>query len=160
MRTVAYSCARTTKGWPLRVFFGMLNSDNTNSWIIRSENMMRRGSKPLERHKYIHVLALSLIVPWAQKRLNSPFLPHTLKTLICTACDSLHLPLMQTHQGHQLPAVRERWCAVWSALEEPTGRRATSATAAVNLCALATSTPPVPAAALQGMQIFCSYLKY
>lgn len=81
------SCVRKTKRWPLCMFYGMLNASCINSWIIHSENLMRTGGQVLIRRKYMQELAHALITPWAQKRLSSPYLSHTLTNLICTICN-------------------------------------------------------------------------
>lgn len=109
-------CARRTKRWPLCVFYGMLNTGCTNSWIIHSENMIRRGGKSLIRRKYMQVLARSLIVPWAQKRLTSPFLSRTLKTLISIVCD---LPSPGTSAGTPGTPVADSEGAVVRCVECP-----------------------------------------
>lgn len=82
-----YSCGRKTKRWPLCMFYGMLNACCINSWIIHSENLVRTGGKVMIRRKYMQELALALITPWAQNRLSSPYLPRTLRDLICTICN-------------------------------------------------------------------------
>ena len=77
-----YTCSRRTKQWPLCVFYGIINAATISAWIIHPENLEREGEKRKERRTFMANLALALIAPWAEKRLNTPQMPMTMKRTI------------------------------------------------------------------------------
>src|SRR5215469_8524374 len=79
-----YSCSRRKRRWPLCVFYGMLNATAINSYIIFSENAVKKGIRPKARRFFLTNLALQLIAPWAKQRLTNPTMPIAIKSLICT----------------------------------------------------------------------------
>ncbi|XP_064094353.1 piggyBac transposable element-derived protein 4-like [Macrobrachium nipponense] len=85
-----YNCSRKTNRWPLCVFFGMVNASIINSWIIYKANNPTLQRKELHRRKFMHGLALQLIKPSAQERMNNPSQHRQVKLAIRQVC-SLNL---------------------------------------------------------------------
>ncbi|XP_068210904.1 uncharacterized protein [Palaemon carinicauda] len=85
-----YNCSRKTNRWPLCVFFGMVNAIIINSWIIYKANNPTLQRKELHRRKFMHGLALQLIKPSAQERMNNPSQHRQVKLAIRQVC-SLNL---------------------------------------------------------------------
>jgi hypothetical protein len=65
-----YTTARKTNLWPMRLFYGMIDSAALNAFVIFTENMPNFGEhKKDKRQKFLKELALALIVPHARQRL-------------------------------------------------------------------------------------------
>lgn len=62
------SRSRKTRRWPLRNFYGMLNTTFINSYIIYVTNNMEANEKSLLRHNYLKSLHQKLVEPHTQKR--------------------------------------------------------------------------------------------
>lgn len=82
-----YSCGRAASQWPICMFYGMINTILINSWVIHSENTEASGGKPLIRRKYMQLVAKSPIMPWAQQRLDTPWLSFSMRKLIRDICN-------------------------------------------------------------------------
>ena len=77
-----YTSSQRTKRWPLCVFYGIINAATINAWIIHSENLERKANNRTEQQTFMANLALALIAPWAEKRLNTPQMPRAVKQTI------------------------------------------------------------------------------
>jgi hypothetical protein len=56
--------ARKTNRWPLRLFYGIIDSAPLNAFLIFTENLPNFGEhKKDKRRKFLKELALALIVP-------------------------------------------------------------------------------------------------
>ncbi|KAG7176614.1 putative PiggyBac transposable element-derived protein 4-like 24 [Homarus americanus] len=74
-----YSCSCKTRTC---LFHGIVNAATINSWIIYSKNREGQQVKRQERCLFMQDLALQLVTPWAQKRLNTPSLKRNTKQVI------------------------------------------------------------------------------
>lgn len=81
-----YSCSRKTNRWPMCMFYGMINAAVINSWVIFKANNDRVGGKKMKRRQYMHEMALQLIKPNAQQRLNAPTQHKKVKAIITQVC--------------------------------------------------------------------------
>lgn len=71
--------------------YGMLNAPCRNSYIISSENVIRKGRKPTRRRTFMLQFERAFIIQLAKSWLSWPFLPCNLHTLITTVCELLSL---------------------------------------------------------------------
>lgn len=66
------STNRKTRRWPLCVFYGILNAAAVNTFVIWKHKCKERGETPTERRIMLQDLAMSLVHPWAERRLTQP----------------------------------------------------------------------------------------
>ena len=87
-----YSCSRKTNRWPMCLFFAIINAAIVNSYIIYRENKMKgQPGKKVNRRQYMRELALQLIKPNSEERMNAPTLQRHFKLIISQVC-SLNPP--------------------------------------------------------------------
>lgn len=72
----SYTCARRTCRWPMRLFMGMLDQAQVNSAILH--NMESEIEQILHRD-FIHELCISLIRPFAERRVMDQHLPRSIR---------------------------------------------------------------------------------
>jgi len=59
-----YTTARKTNRWPMRLFYGIIDSAALNAFVIFTENVPKFGKhKKEKRQKFLQELALALIIP-------------------------------------------------------------------------------------------------
>ena len=64
-----YTTARRTNRWPLRFFYGIIDSAALNAFVIFTEYVPNFGEhKKEKRQKFLKELALALIFPHAHQR--------------------------------------------------------------------------------------------
>ena len=101
-----YSCSRKTNRWPMCMFYGMINAAVINSWVIFKANNDRVGGKKMKRRMYMHEMALQLIKPNAQQRLNAPTQHKKVKAIITQVC-SINSSGMVAGAGPSAAEMRE-----------------------------------------------------
>ena len=78
-----YTTARKTNLWPMRVFYGVIDSSALTAHLIFTHIVSAFGGKRPDKHsKFLNELAISLIVPHAKRRLVVPQTPHIVKQII------------------------------------------------------------------------------
>ncbi|KAK4324272.1 hypothetical protein Pmani_005112 [Petrolisthes manimaculis] len=85
----AYSTARKTRRWTLSMFYAMLNAGLINAWIIHGLNKQKTGGHFIQRKAFLQELALDLMKPHAQHRLNES---HISQSLCLNICSVFQLP--------------------------------------------------------------------
>ncbi|KAK4322174.1 hypothetical protein Pmani_007085 [Petrolisthes manimaculis] len=80
----AYSTARKTRRWTLSMFYAMLNAGLINAWIIHGLNKQRTGGHFIQRKAFLQELALDLMKPHAQHRLDESRISQSLRLNICS----------------------------------------------------------------------------
>lgn len=90
-----YSVARVSNRWPLRVWYGILDQSAINAMIIYN---CREENKKMKRRSFLQELALSMVKPFLQSRLEVATLRRSIRIMIC---DILGVP----NQQDQRPAV-------------------------------------------------------
>ncbi|XP_071650388.1 piggyBac transposable element-derived protein 4-like isoform X2 [Temnothorax longispinosus] len=73
-----YSVARTSRRWPLTIFFTLLNIAGINGQIIYKSNT----NVTMPRQKFLKIIARDLVLPFVQQRLHCDTLSIELKTLM------------------------------------------------------------------------------
>jgi len=67
-----YTTARKTNRWPMRLFYGIIDSSALNAFVIFTENVPNFGEhKKEKRQKFLKELALALIIPHACQEIRS-----------------------------------------------------------------------------------------
>ncbi|XP_051162149.1 piggyBac transposable element-derived protein 4-like [Leptopilina boulardi] len=74
-----YTVARKTNRWPVRMFYGMLDQAGVNSFVLFNLN---QDNRPMKRLEYLMELSLQLVHPYLVRRLETPTLRGTLRSLI------------------------------------------------------------------------------
>jgi len=74
-----YTTARKTFRWPVRILYGMLDQGNVNSFILYNLN---QSNSPMKRMEYIMELSMQLVKPLLVKRLATPTLRISLRSMI------------------------------------------------------------------------------
>lgn len=65
-----YSVSRTTKRWPLVLFYGLLKVSGINAYVIvKAKKKEHSGAVMVQRRIALKDLALSLVMPQIKKRL-------------------------------------------------------------------------------------------
>jgi hypothetical protein len=78
-----YTMARKTNHWPMRLFYGMIDSAALNTFVIFTENVPNFGEhKKDKRQQFLKELALALIIPHARQRLEVQQTPQDMKQVI------------------------------------------------------------------------------
>uniref|UniRef100_A0A182PA22 PiggyBac transposable element-derived protein domain-containing protein n=1 Tax=Anopheles epiroticus TaxID=199890 RepID=A0A182PA22_9DIPT len=77
---VQFSVVRSTRQWPLAVFFNLLNLSAINAWCIYRMNRPEEGK--LLRRDFLVTMALDLLRPQARRRLYNKTIPRLLKQRI------------------------------------------------------------------------------
>ncbi|UYV83356.1 hypothetical protein LAZ67_23000748 [Cordylochernes scorpioides] len=78
-----YTCKRKTARWPMRVFFGMVDSAAYNSLVLYSSvNKVWASEKSNRRSNFIKELAIELITPHAKHRYSIPQTPKAIRNMI------------------------------------------------------------------------------
>ncbi|XP_052863613.1 piggyBac transposable element-derived protein 3-like [Anopheles cruzii] len=72
-----YDTSRSTRRWPLMIFFNLMNLSSINAWCIYRLNLPESN---VNRRDFLVDMALEMIRPHARRRLDSKALPRTLKT--------------------------------------------------------------------------------
>lgn len=75
----AYTTARATRRWPMRVFCGMLDHSGINAMVLFTK---ANEDNRMKRKLFVNNLALGLIEPFLKRRLESPSLRRGLKEII------------------------------------------------------------------------------
>ena len=75
----AYSTTRSTKRWPMRFFFGMLDQASVNARILYSCKYLDDPSKKLSAKNALNQVTMHLIKPQLLERLKTPNLPVSLR---------------------------------------------------------------------------------
>jgi hypothetical protein len=104
-----YTTARKTNRWPMRVFYGMVDSAALNAFVIFIENVPNFGERKKDkRQKFLKELALALITPHASQRLEVQQTPKDVKQVIrsCGIVPEAPTPAASTTQPH--PGQRKR----------------------------------------------------
>lgn len=96
----AYSTARRTRHWPMRMFFGILDQSAVNANILYG---LREGNKKMQRGDFLEELAFALLKPFLQKRLSNRKIRRSIRQTITFI---LELPVLVTPR--RTPAVRDR----------------------------------------------------
>jgi hypothetical protein len=66
-----YTTAEKTNRWPMRLFYGIIDSAALNAFVIFTENVANFGEhKKDKRQNFLKELALVLIIPHARQRLE------------------------------------------------------------------------------------------
>jgi len=97
-----YTTARKTNRWPIRLFYGIIDSAALNAFVISTENVPKFGEhKKEKRQKFLKELALALIIPHARQRLEVQQTPQDVKQVI-RSCGILPAtsPAPSTTQRH------------------------------------------------------------
>ena len=72
--------ARKTNRWPMRMFYGIIDSAALNAFVIFTENVLNFGEhKEEKRQKFLKELALALIIPHARQRFEVQQTPQDVK---------------------------------------------------------------------------------
>ena len=99
-----YTTARKTNHWPMRLFYGMIDSAVLNAFLIFTENVPNFGehNKKDKRQKFLNGLALALIIPHARQRLEVQQTPQDVKQVIrsCGILPEAPSPARSTTQLH------------------------------------------------------------
>lgn len=74
---VQYDCARNSRRWPLTIFFHLLNVGGVNALNIYRAN---QNYEHVGRSEYLTQLALDLMKPAAQRRINLENIPKNIRT--------------------------------------------------------------------------------
>ena len=75
-----YTAAIKTNRWPMKVFYGMVDSSALNAYLIFTHIVPIFGEKrPNKQSKFLKELSISLIVPQAKPRLVAPQTPQDVK---------------------------------------------------------------------------------
>ncbi|KAG7177743.1 PiggyBac transposable element-derived protein 4-like 6 [Homarus americanus] len=69
--TKQYSCSRKTNRWHLCMFYFIINAATINAWVISNNNKKTQQEVEQARGQFMQDLALRLVTPWAQKRIDS-----------------------------------------------------------------------------------------
>ena len=78
-----YTTARKTNRWPMRIFYGIVDSSALTAFISFTHNKPGfRGNRQDKRQKFLKELSKSLIVPQAKRRLATPQTPQAVKQII------------------------------------------------------------------------------
>uniref|UniRef100_A0A182K3S6 PiggyBac transposable element-derived protein domain-containing protein n=1 Tax=Anopheles christyi TaxID=43041 RepID=A0A182K3S6_9DIPT len=85
IRTIQQMCAmhnvvRSTRRWPLAVFFNLMNLSAINAWCIYRLNHPEEAK--VSRRDFLVTMALELLRPQARRRLDNKTLPRLLKQRI------------------------------------------------------------------------------
>jgi hypothetical protein len=97
-----YTTARKTNRWPIRLFYGIIDSAALNAFVIFTENVPKFGEhKKEKRQKFLKELALALIIPHARQRFEVQQTPQDVKQVI-RSCGILPAtsPAPSTTQRH------------------------------------------------------------
>jgi len=62
-----YTTARKTNRWPMRLFYGIIDSAALNAFLIFTENVPIFGEHKEKRQKFLKELDLALIIPRARR---------------------------------------------------------------------------------------------
>jgi hypothetical protein len=65
-----YTTARNTNGWPMRLFYGMIESTALNAFVIFTKNVPKFREQKKQAQKLLKELALALIIPHARQILE------------------------------------------------------------------------------------------
>ena len=104
-----YTTARKTNRWPMKVFYGIVDSSALNAFVIFTHNVPGFGGNRKEKRlKFLKELFVLLIVPQAKRRLVTPQPPQVVKQIICS-CGILpeELPAVQNITQHR-PSRRKK----------------------------------------------------
>ena len=105
-----YTTARKRNRWPMRLFYGIIDSAALNSFVIFTENLPNFGERKKEnRQKFLKVLALALIIPHACQRLEVQQTPQDVKQVI-RSCGILPAPSPAPSTTQRHSAQRKRCC--------------------------------------------------
>jgi len=87
-----YTTARKTNRWPMRLFYGIIDSAALNAFVIFTENVPNFGEHKKEKQqKFLKELALALIIPHARQRFEVQQTPQDVKQVI-RSCGILPVP--------------------------------------------------------------------
>jgi len=87
-----YITARKANRWPMRLFYGIIDSAALNEFVIFTENVPNIGKhKKEKRQKFMTELALALIIPHARQRFEVQQTPQDVKKAI-RSCGILPTP--------------------------------------------------------------------
>jgi hypothetical protein len=102
-----YTTARKTKRWPMRLFYGMIDSAALNAFVIFTENVPKFGAhKKDRRQKFLKELALAVIIPHARQRLEVQQTAKDVKQVI-RSCSILPVPSPATSTTQRHSAQRK-----------------------------------------------------
>jgi len=88
--------ARKTNRWPMRLFYGIIDSAAFNAFVIFTENVPNFGERKKEkRQKFLKELALALIIPHARQRFEVQQTPQDVKQVIRSCAFYRHLHQLQ-----------------------------------------------------------------
>ena len=75
-----YTTEGKTNRWPIKVFYGIVDSSALNAFVIFTHNTLGfGGNRKDKRQKFLKELFKSLIVPQAKRRLVTPQTPQVVK---------------------------------------------------------------------------------
>ena len=98
-----YTTARKTNRWPMRVFYGIVDSSALTAFVIFTHNTPGfGGNRKDKRQKFLKELSKSLIFPQAKRRLVTPQAPQ----IAAAGFYQKHVQLFETspsivHQGER-----------------------------------------------------------
>jgi len=103
-----YTTARKTNRWPMRLFYGIIDSAALNAFVIFTENVPNIGEhKKEERQKFLKELALTLIIPHTRQRFEVQQTPQDVKQVI-HSCGILPAPSPAPSTTQRHSAQRKR----------------------------------------------------
>ena len=80
-----YTTVRKKNRWPMRVFYGIVDSSALNAFVIFTHNTPGfGGNRKDKRQKFLKELFKSLVVPQAERRLVPLQTSQVVKQIICT----------------------------------------------------------------------------
>ena len=97
-----YSTARKANRWPMRLFYGIIDSAALNAFVIFTENVPNFGeNKKEKRQKFLKELALALIIPRTRQKFEVQQTSQDVKQVIrsCGILPALS-PAPSTTQRH------------------------------------------------------------
>lgn len=80
-----YNCARTTRRWPMVVFYSSLNVAGINSLVVHTFN--NQNKLPMVRREFIRSLAMEMLQPHLRERVLIQSTPRNIKLRIKEICN-------------------------------------------------------------------------
>jgi len=107
-----YTTARKTNRWPIRLFYGIIDSAVFNAFVIFTENVPNFGDhKKEKRQKFLKELALALIIPHARQSFEVQQTPQDVKQVICS-CGILPAPSSKAASKTQRHSAQRKRCYI------------------------------------------------
>lgn len=109
-----YNVARSTKRWPMVIFYAILNVAAINSLVVFSAN--NQNTHDMRRRQFLQVLSHELIVPHIQERSKNPRLPKSLRERMQEICGNRDAPgsSLQRENENRMTDGQTGRCAICS----------------------------------------------